>query len=142
MKLGQKVKTISRIFIVLMMILLIIFLATPASAVSVGKNSRTIDNCEVKCTKYEKVVDNDYQNEEVFVIYSFKVGEVKKNLYVKYTQDCESGHYSRICTPYARCSVNNLCEQSGDPRTETKGYWEDCSRWEITNVWVANAQGS
>ena len=138
-KLGQEGKTIGRIFIVLMMVLLIIFLATPASAISVGRNSRTIDNCEVKCTKYEKVVDNDYQNERTIVIYSFKVGGVKKNLYVKYTQDCEDGHYSRTCTPFARCSVNHLCEQSGPVQIETKGYWEECSRWDITDVWVATA---
>lgn len=138
-KLGQEGKTIGRIFIVLMMFLLISFLATPTSAISVGRNSRTIDNCEVKCTKYEKVTDSNYQNEMTILIYSFKVGGVKKNLYVKYTQDCEDGHYSRTCTPYARCSVNHLCEQSGPLRTETKGYWEECSKWDITDVWVATA---
>jgi hypothetical protein len=138
-KLGQEGKTIGRIFIVLMMFLLISFLATPASAISVGRNSRTIDNCEVKCTKYEKVTDSNYQNEMTILIYSFKVGGVKKNLYVKYTQDCEDGHYRRTCTPYARCSVNHLCEQSGPLRTETKGYWEECSKWDITDVWVATA---
>lgn len=138
-KLGQDGKTIGRIFIVLMMVLLIIFLATPASAISVGRNSKTIDNCEVKCTKYEKVKDNNYQNARTFVIYSFYVGGVKKNLWVRYTQDCENGHYGRTCTPFARCKVNNLCEQSGPIRTETKGYWEECSKWDITDVWVATA---
>ncbi len=139
MKLGQERKMIGRIFIVLMMILLIIFLATPASAISVGRKSRTPENCEVKCTKYEKILDNNTQYERIIWIYSFKVGGVKKNLYVKYTQDCEEGHYSRDCTPYSRCSVNNLCEQSGPPQTETKGYWEECSKWDITDVWVATA---
>jgi hypothetical protein len=139
MKLGQNGKTIGRIFIVLMMFLLILFLATPASAISVGRNSRTIDNCEVKCTKYEEVKDRDYKNERVISIYSFNVGGVNKKLYVKYTQYCEDGHYSRTCTPFTRCTVNNLCEQSGPIRTETKGYWEECSRWDITDVWVVNA---
>ncbi|MDD2834919.1 MAG: hypothetical protein PHY05_02100 [Methanothrix sp.] len=138
-KLGQDGKTTGRIFIVLMMVLLIIFLATPASAISVGRNSKTIDNCEVKCTKYDRVKDNDYQNVRTFVIYSFYVGGVKKDLWVRYAQDCEKGHYSRICTPFARCSINHLCEQSGPIRTETKGYWEECGRWDITDVWVATA---
>jgi hypothetical protein len=139
MKLGQDGKTIGRISIVLMMVLLIIFLATPASAISVGKNSKTIDKCDVKCTKYEKVLDNEYQDERSIVIYSFYVGGVKKNLWVKYSQDCKEGHYSRICTPFARCTVNHLCEQIGDPKEEGKGYWEECSRWDIIDVWVATA---
>jgi hypothetical protein len=138
-KLGQDGMTIGRIFIVLIMVLLIILLATPASAISIGKNSKTIDNCEVKCTKYEKVVDNKYQAERADVIYTFYVGGVRKNLWVKYTQDCEVGHYSRICTPFKRCPNNNLCEKSGPIQTETKGYWKECSRWDITDVWVATA---
>jgi hypothetical protein len=138
-KLGQDSKTIGRIFIVLMMVLLIIFLATPASAIAIGKNSKTIDNCQVSCTKYDKVTDNTYQNERTILIYSFKVGGVRKNLYVKYTQDCQDGHYSRTCTPFARCSVNHLCEQSGPSQEETKGYWETCSKWTINKVWVALA---
>jgi len=138
-KLGQDGKTIGRISIVLMMVFLIVFLANPASAISVGKNSKTIDNCEVKCTKYEKVLDNEYTNERSIVIYSFYVGAVKKNLWVKYTQDCKEGRYSRTCTPFARCTVNNLCEQSGPIKTEYNGYWEECSRWDIIDVWVATA---
>ncbi len=138
-KLGQDDKTIGRISIVLMMVLLLIFLATPASAISVGKNSRTIDNCEVKCTKYVKVVDHAYPNERTFVIYSFYVGGVNKNLWIKYAQHCEDGHYSRTCTPFARCTVNNLCEQSGPIKTEDNGFWEECSRWDIIDVWVATA---
>jgi len=138
-KLGQDGKTIGRISIVLMMVFLIVFLANPASAISVGRNSKTIDNCEVKCTKYEKVLDNEYTNERSIVIYSFYVGAVKKNLWVKYTQDCKDGRYSRTCTPFTRCTVNNLCEQSGPIKTEYKGYWEECSRWDIIDVWVATA---
>jgi hypothetical protein len=139
-KLGQDGKTIGRISIVLMMVLMIIFLANPASSISVGRNSKTVDNCEVKCTNYEKVIDNEYQNVRSFVIYSFYVGGVKKNLWVKYTQDCEAGHYERTCIPYERCTVNNLCEQSGDEQIDIKGYWEECSRWDIIDVWVATAQ--
>lgn len=138
-KLGQEGKTIGRIFIVLMMVLLIIFLATPSSAISFGRNSKTIDNCEVKCTKFEKVIDYNYKNERTIVIYSFIVGGIKKNLYVKYAQDCKDGHYSRTCTPFARCSVNKLCEQSGPIRTESKGYWNECGRWDIIDIWVATA---
>jgi hypothetical protein len=138
MKLGQNGKAIGRIFIVLMMFLLILFLATPAGAVSVGRNSKTIEKCEVKCTAWEKVKDHSYPNERTILIYTFYVGGVKKGLYVKYTQNCEDGHYSRTCTPFTRCTVNNLCE-SGTPRIETKGYWEECSSWEITDVWIGNA---
>jgi hypothetical protein len=138
-ELGQDAKIVRRIIIVLMALLLVIVLATPTSAISVGRKSKTIDNCEVKCTKYEQVIDNSYQNEKSVVIYSFTVGGVKKNLYVKYAQDCENGHYARTCTPFARCKVNNLCEQSGPIKTETYGNWEKCTKWEITDVWVAAA---
>ncbi|OPY53317.1 MAG: hypothetical protein A4E49_01424 [Methanosaeta sp. PtaU1.Bin112] len=138
-ELGQEDKIAKRIIIVLMALLLVIVLATPASAISLGKKSKTTDNCEVKCTKYEQVIDNSYKNEKTVAVYSFIVGGVKKNLYVKYAQDCTSGHYGRTCTPFARCKVNNLCEQSGPILTETSGDWETCSKWEITDVWVASA---
>jgi len=129
-------KTIGRIFIALIMVILLISLATPASAVAIGKNSKTIENCKVVCTKYVKTTDNTYENTRFIPIYSFIMGGVSKKLYVQYTQVCEDGHYSRTCTPFTRCSVNQLCEQSGPDYTEPKGQWETCSRWKITNVWV------
>lgn len=138
-KLGQDRKAISRIFVVLMTVLLMIFLANPANAITIGKKSKTVDNCEVRCTKYEEVTDANYKNERTVLIYSFMVGGVQKNLYVKYSQDCANGHYSRICTPFARCPNNGLCEQSGPIRTESTGHWERCSKWDIIDVWVATA---
>ena len=137
-KLGNGDKRSWRLFIVLM-ILLMLFLAVPANSISIGRNSRTVDNCEVKCTAFVKVEDNSYQNERNILIYSFREGGIRKNLYVKFTQDCKNGHYSRECTPFARCSVNKLCEQSGSPREEDKGYWEECTKWDIADVWISNA---
>jgi hypothetical protein len=138
-KLGHERKRYYGVFIVLMMMLLVLSQATPANAISVGRNSRTVDNCELKCTAFVKVTDNSYQNERNVLIYSFKVGGVKKYMYAKYTQDCINGHYSRNCTPFARCKVNKLCEQSGPLREETKGYWEECTKWDIADVWIAAA---
>ncbi len=135
-KLGNEDIRSWRIFTALMMIILVLSLAVPANAVSLGRNSRTIDNCEVKCTAFAKIEDSSYQNERNVLIYSFRVGGVKKNMYVKYTQDCINGHYSRQCTPFTRCKVNNLCEESGPIYEETKGYWEECTKWDISDVWI------
>lgn len=138
-KLGNEYKKSRRIFIALTMILLVLFLAAPANAISVGRNRQVIDNCETKCTAFEKVTENSYQNERIVLIYSFRTGGVKKNMYAKYTQDCVDGSFGRQCTPFARCKVNKLCEQSGPIYEENKGYWEECTKWDITDVWIETA---
>jgi hypothetical protein len=138
-KLSRKDKKGWRASVVLMMMLLVSFLAAPADAISVGRNSKNVDNCEDICTVFVKVKENSYQNERIVLIYSFKIGGVKKNMYVKYTQNCVDGYYSRQCTPFSRCKINKLCEQSGPVQEETKGNWEECTKWDIVDVWIETA---
>jgi hypothetical protein len=180
-KLRQEGKTIWQIFIVLMMMLLIVFLAAPASALAPGSNSGAISStpgasaipttsalapgsnsaakssssgaivypivfpvalnaatpgpqCATTCTQNARSTGYTNQYETNIPIYITVINGVTHTLYKHVRVTVTGGSNSRTCTPMTRCSVNKLCEQSGDPYTEITGKWE-VSKEEIIYYW-------
>lgn len=127
MQLGQEGKAIRQIFIVLIMVLLVVFLAAPADAIT----------CRgTKCGKGVKFTDNTYENTKIKAAYSFKMGGVTKKLYLEYTQTVNQGHYIKYCAQRTYCTVNKKCEY-GVAYPVIYGSWKTTGKYEITNYWIA-----
>lgn len=168
-KSRKESKTIPQIIIDLLMVLLIVFLVAPPSAIAAGTtsgdgaesfvpsqgpgakiispaSSSKLDDlikdaiirtpCATECTEYVKRTDHTYTNTKNEVAYSFIMLGTTFNLYMQYNQTHTTGHYIRTCTPMTRCSVNLLCEKSGEPYQQEGEAWEEFGEWVITGYWL------
>lgn len=127
-ELRKERKTIWHIFIVLMMMLLVAFLAAPASAVT----------CSPKYTAYHKVIDSvdqEYKDELAFT-YRIPALGVTIRIYVEYARTVTDYHYERTKTPRTWCTVNRRCEVSGDPETQIGRSGHSYSRWTPIDYWI------
>jgi heme/copper-type cytochrome/quinol oxidase subunit 2 len=107
-KLRKERKTIWHIFIVLMMMLVIVFLVAPASAI----------NCAPKYTANVKVIDSVGTDEKDVLVLTYRipvVPVVTLRVYVEKERTVTNWHYERTSTPRTWCTVNRRCEVSGDP---------------------------
>jgi hypothetical protein len=100
------------------------------------KDAIRITPCATECTEYVKRTDHTDTNTKTEIAYSFTMLGKTFNLYMQYNQTHTTGHYIRTCTPMARCSVNLLCEKSGEPYTQEGEAWEEVGEWVITGYWL------
>jgi hypothetical protein len=116
-KLRQRGKTIRQISIVLIMVLLIVFLAAPASAVT----------CAPKYSAYKKVITNVNTETKETLALTYKIPGFKPavtlRLYVKYQRTATKWQMERTKTTYTYCTKTKKCEISGTPTIQvgTKG---------------------
>jgi len=125
-KLRKERKTIWHISIVLMMMLVIVFLAAPASAVT----------CSTKYTPYHKVIDSVDTQTKVNLVFTYRVPAIPATIriYVEYTRYITKWHNERTKTPRTYCTVNHRCE-AGKPKTQRGTSGTSYSRWTATDVW-------
>jgi hypothetical protein len=141
-------------------VLLIVFLAAPASAIAEGSDSGTgvtnsvaasgsssksispsavkvvkLAPCATKCDAYVRYTDYTTNIITTAVAYSFKMNGITIKLIIQYTQKTEGGHSRRTCTTMTRCSVNKLCEKSGT-YTQDSGSWKKIYPKVITGYWL------
>lgn len=125
--LRKKRKTIWQIFIVLMMVLMVVFLAAPASA----------KTCKPTYTKYHKVielpVDYDTYDKQVF---SYNIPTIPKTVvvWVTYTRSITSWHQERLKFLKEYCTVNKECEKIGE-ETQVRPTRTSFGRWKPTDVY-------
>jgi heme/copper-type cytochrome/quinol oxidase subunit 2 len=107
-KLRKERKTIWHISIVLMMMLVVVFLVAPASAVT----------CAPKYSASVKVIDDEDTGIKERLVLTYRipvVPVVMLRVYVQYERTITSWHYERTSTPRTWCPNNHRCEVSGDP---------------------------
>lgn len=121
-QLRQKGKTIRQISIVLMMALLIVFLATPADAVT----------CAPKYTKYVKVTTNVKTETKETLALKYKIPGFPQTLrlYITYQRTATSWQNQRTKTPMAYCTKTKKCEISGTPVIQVGTKGTTYSAWE------------
>jgi len=116
-KLRQKGKTIRQISIVLIVVLLIVFLAAPASAVT----------CVPKYSAYKKVITNVGTETKETLVLTYRIPGIKPavtlRLYIKYQRTVTKWQMERTKTTYTYCTKTKKCEISGTPTIQvgTKG---------------------
>ncbi len=127
-KLRKKRKTIWNIFIVLIMMLLVVFLAAPAGAVT----------CSPKYTPYHKVIDDAVTETKDRLVFTYRIPQLDATIriYVEYARTVTNWHYERTRTPMTWCTVNRRCEVSGDPETQRGRSGVSYGRWMPTHYWI------
>jgi hypothetical protein len=121
-KLRKERKTIWHISIVLMMMLVIVFLVAPASAIT----------CSPKYTANVKVIDGEDTGTKERLVLTYRipvVPVVTLRVYVQYERTITSWHYERTRTPRSWCPNNRRCEVSGDPEIITGRAGMTYGRW-------------
>jgi hypothetical protein len=113
-QLRQKGKTIRQISILLIVVLLIVFLAAPVSAVT----------CEPKYSTYKKVITSVGTETKETLVLSYRLpGHITLRLYIIYQRTVTKWQMERTKTTYAYCTKTRKCEISGTPviQVGTKG---------------------
>jgi ABC-type cobalt transport system substrate-binding protein len=112
-KLRKERKTIWHIFIVLMMMLLIVFLAAPASAVT----------CYPKYSPWVKVIDSNTIGAKENLVFTYHIhlvaSQVTIKVFVGYERTVQNWHRERTKTTKTYCTITHKCELNPPGKIET-----------------------